>query len=216
LALSQDPASGKKVEATAELLVRLDGLENSEFEELLRQISQGKVGGGDAPAMAEMVGALALEATSVAPSFEQIPRHSGSGRAPLSFAQERLWIIDQLQPGNIAYNVFRPIPLAAQLDLNALKRAVARLVERHEALRTVFQVEDGRPIQVILPRLDLEVAVKDLRQLTPQERQAQASLAFQADVMRPFDLARGPLLRVTVVRFGPVENLLALSIHHII
>jgi amino acid adenylation domain-containing protein len=225
LASALETQPGSKVARTAELVLRLSELDNDEVERFLQQASSGnKVGatvaeslvGDPAPVKTETTDLMNEIARSENTSLEQIARRKENGHAPLSFAQERVWILDQFQPGNIAYNVFRPIPFSGPLDLAVLKRSLDQLVERHETLRTIFPLEDGRPVQFILPSLNLELRVKDLRELSPHERQEQATALIQGDVLRPFDLARGPLLRTLMLMLSPAENLLALSIHHII
>ncbi|HKG80260.1 MAG TPA: amino acid adenylation domain-containing protein, partial [Pyrinomonadaceae bacterium] len=225
-ALSQDPENGKKLESTADLLVRLNELGSDEIEQLLQQVSQGKKASAAiidrlsdmAPAAAsEPQTAKAMPEPALAGSqVRKIARRSENGHPPLSFAQERLWILDQFQPGNIAYNVFRPIPFAGPLNVAALKRSLEQLVQRHEILRTTFQLVDGRPVQVIMPSIEIDLRVEDLQDRPPSERQTQSGNLLREIVLNPFDLAAGPLFRVLALKFGPAENMLGLSIHHIV
>ena len=128
----------------------------------------------------------------------------------LSFAQQRLWVLDQLEPGSTAYNMPFPMRVRGKLDIEALQRSVDALVGRHEALRTTFASESGKPVQVIRPeaRVLVEVEGVDSEQAL-QER-------LKALYAEPFDLVRGPLLRVQVLRLSGREQLVLLMMHHIV
>jgi amino acid adenylation domain-containing protein len=135
---------------------------------------------------------------------------------PTSFAQERLWFLDQLQPNNPTYNMQVPIHLPGRLSRVVVKQAVDEIVRRHEALRTTFTVIEGQPVQVISPTLSLELPIRDLRGLTGNELAAEVSRVAAQDGERPFDLSRGPLLRTTLLNLGEDEQLLLLTMHHIV
>ncbi|HVS00085.1 MAG TPA: amino acid adenylation domain-containing protein, partial [Thermoanaerobaculia bacterium] len=150
----------------------------------------------------------ALEAPPIVP----VPR---DGRdLPLSFSQQRLWFLDQLEPGNPAYNVPLAVRLTGELRVDLLQRAFTEVVRRHEALRTTFNSYDGRPVQVVSPEPGVELPVVDLSQLP--EREARALELARAAARRPFDLRRGPLLRLALLRLGPCEHVLLLILHHIV
>lgn len=134
---------------------------------------------------------------------------------PTSYAQQRLWILDQLVPGNPFYNMFSLLPLRVQ-NVATLERAVNEIVSRHETLRTTFSTIDGQPVQVIAPTLKLTIPVVDLRGLPSTEQLARVQRLTQEEACRPFDLARGPLLRATLVRQEDTEATLLLTIHHIV
>ena len=135
---------------------------------------------------------------------------------PPSFAQERLWFLEQLTPGTAVFNVPYPARLRAPLDLGALERAINGLVARHEILRTTFAAVAGQPVQVIAPALSIPLEVHDLRASPLHTREAEAQALQAAEASRPFDLARGPLLRAAVARLGRADHLLALTFHHIV
>jgi amino acid adenylation domain-containing protein len=136
---------------------------------------------------------------------------------PLSFSQQRLWFLDQLEPGSLAYNLAPAYQLTGRLDVRALERTVNEIIRRHEALRTVFKSVDGQPHQVILPSLTVKVPVIDLREIVSDaERAAEVRRLFTAEAQRPFDLFRGPLLRVTLLWLTENEYVLILAIHHIV
>ncbi|HEX7238904.1 MAG TPA: amino acid adenylation domain-containing protein, partial [Longimicrobiaceae bacterium] len=145
-----------------------------------------------------------------------IPRRPGTGPAPLSFAQERLWFIDQMEPGNPAYNELGVTRLEGVLDVEALARALAAVVERHDALRTVFAARGGEPEQVVVDGMRVPLETEDLSALPPEEAEAAAERRVREEPARPFDLARGPLLRATLLRLAPERHLLLLAMHHVV
>ncbi|RKH04264.1 amino acid adenylation domain-containing protein [Corallococcus sp. CA053C] len=134
---------------------------------------------------------------------------------PLSFGQQRMWFIEQLTPGGISYNVPYFARLTGPLDVPALERALATVVERHEALRTTFAVVDGRPVQRIAPELPLSLRVESLEAVPVVGREAALRALAEAEAREPFDLGVGPLVRVRLVRLGPTEHVLLLMLHHI-
>jgi len=135
---------------------------------------------------------------------------------PLSFAQQRLWFLDQLVPNNPFYNVPAAFRLTGSLNLGALKQTFQEIVQRHEALRTTFMVVDGQPVQVIHSRLKISLPVTDLRHLSPAERETQTRLLTIEEAQRPFNLSTGPLLRVTLLQLDAAEHVLVLNMHHIV
>src|SRR5262245_61831220 len=145
-----------------------------------------------------------------------IPRRPSSGPAPLSFAQERLWFLDQLMPGNAFYNYGNAVRFRGPLDVSMFARALNDIVARHEALRTTFQVIGSQPMQVIAPSLSTPLPVTDLHALAETERETEAE-RLAAEVARlPFDLATGPLIRASMLRLGESDHVLLLTTHHII
>jgi amino acid adenylation domain-containing protein len=138
------------------------------------------------------------------------------GELPLSFAQRRLWFIDQLDPGSAVYNFPAAVRLQGPLNLVALKQSLNELVKRHEVLRTTFPMEDGRPVQYIAPFLTLTVPTVDLRDLPEAERETEVRRLARDEAQRPFDLAAGPLVRATVIRLGENEHVGLLTMHHIV
>ncbi|MFL5538127.1 MAG: condensation domain-containing protein, partial [Longimicrobiaceae bacterium] len=138
--------------------------------------------------------------------------------APASFAQERLWFLDRLRPGEISYNLPFALRLRGALDVDALERSLGEIVRRHEALRTAFQERGGTPLQVIAPFGGLRLPVKDLSHLPEADREAevQAELVAESGAARPFDLSAGPLFRVSLLRLGAEDHVLLLSQHHIV
>ena len=145
-----------------------------------------------------------------------IGRRAAKNFCPLSFAQERLWLIEQLEPGNYAYNIPDAIRLVGSLDVEAFHRALNEIVRRHEVLRTTFAIVDERPVQVIAPSLILPLPVIDLRHLPESEREPEARRLIAEEARHPFDLSTGPLLRALLLQLGEADNVVLLNMHHIV
>ncbi|MFP2934288.1 condensation domain-containing protein, partial [Pyxidicoccus sp. 3LG] len=143
------------------------------------------------------------------PALLPVPR---TGDLPLSFAQQRLWFLDRLEPDSPFYNAPVRLRLEGELDVAALERAFTELTRRHEVLRTTFR--DG-PVQVIHPPAPFPLTVVDLSTLADGAREQEASRLSTEEARRPFDLARGPVLRATLLKLSPTEHVLLLTMHHI-
>jgi amino acid adenylation domain-containing protein len=137
------------------------------------------------------------------------------GPLPLSFAQERLWFLDRLQPHGAAYTVATGWRLSGALDVSALERALGEIVRRHEALRTTFRETDGAPVQVVAPFAGFALAVEDLSGLDGVARDAVVRRRTAQDAASSFDLAAGPLFRAALLKTGEHEHVLLLAMHHI-
>jgi amino acid adenylation domain-containing protein len=137
------------------------------------------------------------------------------GAASLSYAQERLWFLEQLQPGTAAYNMPAALRLRGPLDVGALGQSLGEIVRRHEALRTTFVAVEGRPFQVIAEPRAVGLPVIDLAGLPETEREAEAERLAGEEAQRPFDLARDLLLRARLLRLDEREHVLLLTLHHI-
>jgi amino acid adenylation domain-containing protein len=148
-----------------------------------------------------------------APAIVPVPR---DGELRLSFAQQRLWFIDRLEPGSSVYNFPAAVRLKGPLNVVALTQSLNEIVRRHEALRTTFAIVDGRPVQVIAPTLTIRLPIVDLRELPETERETEVQRLATNEAQRPFDLAEGPLVRATVLRLGENEHVGLLTIHHIV
>jgi amino acid adenylation domain-containing protein len=138
------------------------------------------------------------------------------GRLPLSFAQERLWFIDRMEPGSVVYNISVAWRLGGALDEAVLERSLGEIVRRHEVLRTVFAEADGAPVQVVVPFDGFALPVEDLSGLGEGEREAAVGLRAGEEALRPFDLSAGPLFRAVLLRLGAQDRVLLLSVHHIV
>ncbi|HEX8273687.1 MAG TPA: amino acid adenylation domain-containing protein [Longimicrobiaceae bacterium] len=151
---------------------------------------------------------------SAAPPLVPLPRDGAP--LPASFAQRRLWFVQQMEPESSAYNMPFPLRLAGTLDVGALRRALAEVVRRHEALRTTLEERGGEPVQVVHPPAPVPLGAVELRGLPAGAREREVLRLARADALRPFDLARGPLLRATLLRTGDQEAAVLFTLHHVV
>src|SRR5882757_10071246 len=126
---------------------------------------------------------------------------------PASFAQQRLWFLDQLEPGTAAYNLVRAFRITGPLNVDALTSAIRAVILRHESLRTVFDSVDGEARQVVLSDINVDVPVVSLADLPECEREKEALRIASAEGKKPFDLTRGPLLRAALLKLSPEQYL---------
>jgi non-ribosomal peptide synthetase component F/acyl carrier protein len=153
-------------------------------------------------------------ASTVAPPEIDAAEVPDGGEAPVSFAQERMWFLDQLEPGTSSLAIPHALRLRGALDAAALKRALEEVVRRHQALRTVFPERDGVPVQRVVPAGPVDLPLHDLRGLGDAERDEAADAIARRVAEAPFDLARGPLLRVELARLGDEEHAAFTCVHH--
>jgi amino acid adenylation domain-containing protein len=169
-----------------------------------------------APRLADLAirveAALRAGTPQIATPLVPVPRE---GSLPLSFAQQRLWFIDQLEPGSPLYNLHVALRVEGPLDSGVLSLTLGEIVRRHEALRTVFAAVEGSPAQVIQPAEPFALPVFDLSGLPEREREATALSLAGEEAGRPFDLARGPLLRAVLLRLAESDHVAVLTMHHI-
>jgi amino acid adenylation domain-containing protein/non-ribosomal peptide synthase protein (TIGR01720 family) len=137
-------------------------------------------------------------------------------RLPLSFSQERLWFLAQLEPESVAYNVSMGLRLTGELDVRSLERALREIERRHEVLRTTFASFAGEPVQIIHEGTHLGIVVEDLQGLPEGEREGVARREAEVEARRPFDLGTGPLLRARLLRLAPDDHVLLIVLHHIV
>jgi amino acid adenylation domain-containing protein len=140
---------------------------------------------------------------------------SREGDLPLSFAQQRLWFLDYLERSH-SYNISHAVRIKGVLNIKALKRTLNTVLSRHESLRTTFVMKEGQTVQVISPESSLNLIVIDLGDLPQARREAEALSLADREAKRPFDLARGPLFRASLLRLTDQEHILSLGMHHII
>jgi len=143
-----------------------------------------------------------------------IPRHHGT--APLSFAEERLWFLQVMEPDAYAYNVAVVWKLAGPLDEDALRRSLAEIVRRHEVLRTTFEMRDEAPVRVVASRGSFPWPSCDLSALPAARREAELDTLLRRDARRPFDLGRGPSFRSCLYRLADERHAFALNLHHVV
>ena len=161
--------------------------------------------------LAEIIeAALGAGQGAQAPSIVRVSRDS---ELPLSFAQQRLWILDQLEPGSPFYNISAAMHMTGRINVEALQRSLGEIFQRHEVLRTTFAIVDGRPQQVISAASPINIPLEDLSNVA--ERKAEAERIARVEAQQPFDLTRGPLLRVKLLRLSEDEHVLLFTLHHI-
>ncbi|HET9913457.1 MAG TPA: amino acid adenylation domain-containing protein [Anaerolineales bacterium] len=135
---------------------------------------------------------------------------------PLSFSQQRLWFLDQLEPGNTAYNIPVAIRLIGVLDPAALEQSLTEIIQRHESLRTTFSTVDDLPVQVINPPVQLALPVIDLQTFSAEGQGAEVQRLISNEALEPFDLARGPLIRTSLLKLKEEEYIFLVTMHHIV
>jgi len=136
--------------------------------------------------------------------------------APTSFAQKRLWFLSRLEPDSPAYNIPRPLRMQGELNVDALRQTLNTIAARHEVLRGSFDLVDGHPVQLIAPRVEIELPLVDLSSLPGELREAEVSRLAIVDAQTSFDLTKAPLFRVSLLRLGELDHVLLLTMHHII
>lgn len=165
-------------------------------------------------AMASQIDRLIAESSGqvaepVRPVFDGTP-------VPLSFAQQRLWFLEQLSPGNLFYNLPMAVRMKGQLNAEALETTLNEIVRRHASLRTRFIMKDSSPVQEILPELQISIKQIDLTAVPEAEREAEALRRAAEETQQPFDLEHGPLLRAALLQLAPDDHIALLVMHHII
>ena len=148
------------------------------------------------------------------PATPRIQRRGSDDGIPLSFAQQRLWFLHHLDPESAAYTIAGWSRLDGPLDVGALDRALSELVRRHEVLRTTFATVDGQPVQVVALTQPALLEVHDLSHLLDGQREQEAQRLVSEEAQRPFDLTKGPLFRVRLIRLTDIDHRLVLAVHH--
>jgi amino acid adenylation domain-containing protein len=160
--------------------------------------------------------ALLREQGIGAAKTEGITHRKESGPAPLSFAQERLWFLDQLEPDSPLYNIHAAVNLSGPFNVPVLQRSMGEILRRHDILRTTFEVFNERPVQRIHEGADFKLPVSDLQELPENALRSSVNARAEEEAYYLFDLTRGPLLRASLLRLGETEHVLFLTIHHIV
>jgi hypothetical protein len=168
------------------------------------------------PTILELALKIDEKSTAGLPAHAAIQRVSRNAPLPLSFAQQRMWFLDQLEPDQPLFNIPCALRVNSSLDLDVLYRAVNSLVDRHESLRSNFSAANGEPVQTVTPSLQIPIQLVDLGHLSGDESELESVRLIGSEARRPFNLARDPLLRVFVVRLSHDAHFLLLNIHHII
>lgn len=171
----------------------------------------------EAPTLAEL--AQQLDATQPPPQLVATPPlrpQPQNGPPPLSYSQERMWFVHQLQPGSTAYNLPLGVRLIGRLDVAALEYSFQELMRRQASLRTTFTQVEGEPRQVVSPATNLSLPRIDLRHLPPDERRQEAFRLAQAEGRQSFDISRGKLLRILLLQLADDEHILTINMQHTI
>ena len=145
-----------------------------------------------------------------------VPHPRDKQSYPLSYSQQRLWLLEQLEPGSPLYNIPFALKLKGNLNVQALEASLNAIIQRHEILRTVFKDNLGKPVQIILPELTIPLPVEDLRHLPPEEHQAQIEWIARQEATTPFSLSEGPLLRYKLLQLADDGYVFFITMHHII
>ncbi|WP_165898185.1 non-ribosomal peptide synthetase [Tumebacillus sp. BK434] len=178
----------------------------------------------EAPTLSELAGRITEALGSGAVAAEQGPLHGVRAEDeeeedqgyPTSFAQQRLWFLDQLIPNSPLYNIPMAYRVYGPLDVDALRASFNEIARRHETLRTTFRMRGTMPEQVIAPELELPVPLTSIEHLPEAEREAEVKRLADAEARQPFDLSTGPLVRAKLVRLSENDHLMMFTIHHII
>jgi amino acid adenylation domain-containing protein len=170
----------------------------------------------EAPTVAGLAERIVIARGEERVATQELVRVSREQPLPLSFSQQRLWFLDQLEPGSPLYNVPSALRLTGPLNVAALQQSLTEIVHRHESLRTTFALVDGEAVQVIRPAETLPLPIVDLHSLEPATRQEQARQLIDEEAQRPFDLEQGPLFRASLLKLDDQEHILLLSLHHIV
>ncbi|HEX2209622.1 MAG TPA: amino acid adenylation domain-containing protein, partial [Longimicrobium sp.] len=168
----------------------------------------------EAPTVAELAERVEAARGATAAMLAPVVPVERTEGMPLSFAQERLWFLDQLQPGGSFYNVPAAVRLSGALDVPALERALGEVVRRHEALRTTFAPREAGAVQVIAPFAGFVLPVEDQSWSGADDREAETARRTADEAVRPFDLAAGPLFRARLLRLAADEHVLLITLHH--
>jgi aspartate racemase len=171
---------------------------------------------GISPAKRALLELRLRKKSSQAAARQRIPRRADRDRAPLSFAQQRIWFLDQFTPGNPAYNVSVGYRLRGLLNVAVLEKSLNEIIRRHEVLRTTFNSSGYEPVALISPELTLVLTLIDLEHQPDSERESALDRHIADETWRSFDLKTGPLLRAKLFRIGNEDHILLLTMHHII
>ena len=158
---------------------------------------------------------LGKQRRAEAAGAELLPIDPADGPFPLSYAQERFWFLEQLEPGNPAHHLPGIALFKGPMEFAAFQRAVDLLVQRHEILRSVYEEHDGVPMQVVLPEISSDLDLVDLRGLPPYERESERVRIEERTMLAPFNLERGPVMRMRLLRLADDEHQLVSCLHHI-
>jgi amino acid adenylation domain-containing protein len=209
-----DAGDAERVERTARLARLIRRMPDAEVRALLESTAGEARGRTEAARRQELLTVLLRAEGVAADAAEPIAPRGDDAPAPLSFAQERMYLVDLLGQGAQAYTIAGGVRLRGALDVGALRRAFAAVVRRHQALRTTFARVEGTPVQVVAPEIDCGIPLLELAELAEEAREERLQALAAEEAARPFDLATGPLVRLRLARLGEREHALLLFVHH--
>ncbi|WP_157376027.1 type I polyketide synthase, partial [Burkholderia ubonensis] len=170
----------------------------------------------DSPTINGLASVLDAQIAEISTAPATIQRSASSEGEPLSFSQQRLWFIDQFEPGSAIYNIPVTLRLTGQPNVEALRDSLNEIVRRHESLRTTFVTVDGEPMQVVAPTLNLQLSISDLTELSDDSRKSVEKSLVNEEMRKPFDLASGPLIRAHLIHLTSSSHVFLLTVHHIV
>ena len=147
---------------------------------------------------------------------DKIPRRKVHSPAPLSFSQQRLWVLDRLLPENPFYNLPYAFQVTGEINISIFEQSLNEIIRRHESLRTIFTMENEEPVQLVLPELKIKPGIIDLRGLPGGKREEETIQLFVREAGKPFDLEHGPLVRAVLIHLDEGKYALLFNMHHII
>jgi hypothetical protein len=165
------------------------------------------------PELGEFARVVASAGRGELPEIRRVER---GAELPLSYAQQRLWFLHQLEPESSAYNITYALRLKGALDVRAVRNAITEIVRRHEVLRTTFAQSDAGPVQIVQPHTEVVMESDDLSQLPAREREAAMRDNVKWEANQPFDLIHGPVMHVRILQLGAAEHVLVIVAHHIV
>ena len=145
-----------------------------------------------------------------------VPQKRDGKPFPLSYSQQRLWFLDQMEPGSPLYNIPSALRVHGRLDADALRRSFNEIIRRHEVLRTTFATENDQPVQIIADKLEIDVPVIPVEEDNPQKAEEAVHRLAVEEALQPFDLQKGPLLRVKLLRLKEDDHVMLVTMHHIV
>ncbi len=170
----------------------------------------------ESPTIAGLAEQIQLAMNSGEATAAPLTRVSRDQELPLSFAEQRLWFLDQLEPGKAVSNIPAAVRLFGKLNIDSLRESIEKVISRHENLRTTFKSIKGRPARIISDAVSLNINIIELDERNEATRETRLAQLINEEAARPFDLAAGPLLRVSLVRLATEDHVLFLTMHHII
>ncbi|MBT6048445.1 MAG: amino acid adenylation domain-containing protein, partial [Candidatus Scalindua sp.] len=170
----------------------------------------------EAPTIAELARHVDKTVINNRSNIPPLTKASRERELPLSFAQSRIWFIDRMEGSSVEYNMPEALRLKGDLDITALERAIHEIVRRHESLRTHFEEIDGRPVQVIKDEVNIDIPIIDLTGMKEKEQEHEVKRIIRNEAEKAFDLSKGTVLRVRIIKLTDNEHILLRTFHHIV